>query len=390
MGPTKLTMQEQKTLEKELRETVKKFALKNIQPFVEEDDENQHFRMDVYQALGELGLCGMMNSTEYGGAELNCYLFSSVLEELAKVSVSYAVTLSVSAMTQSIIEKFGTVEQKKQYLPNLISGKEIGAFALSESHAGSDPSNMKLTAKVQGDQYILNGNKMWITSGGIASTYVVFAKTNSNDPKKIMSAFIVEQDTANFTFGKKEKKMGWKASPTRELIFNQCSITQKQLLAQEGDGHKIALSALNRGRVTIAAIALGLADSALEKAIRYTLERQQFGQSVYDFQGLQFMLAEDATEIEASRALVYRAASMFDDNTITPAMSSMAKLKATDVAMQVTTNAVQAHGGVGYTKEYDVERYMRDAKVLQIVEGTNQIQKVVIGRELKKMYQTKA
>jgi len=382
-------MNDQLILEKELRETVRKFALKNIQPFVEVDDEKQHFRMDVYQGLGELGLCGMMNSSEYGGADLNCYLFSAVLEELARVSVSYAVTLSVSAMTQSIIEKFGTPDQKTKYLPNLISGKEIGAFALSESHAGSDPSNMKLTAKEQGDNYILNGNKMWITSGGIASTYIVFAKTNPGDTKKMMSAFIVEDGTPNFTFGKQEKKMGWKASPTRELIFNQCSVHKKQLLANTGDGHKIALSALHRGRVTIAAIGLGLADSALEKAIRYTLERQQFGQSVYDFQGLQFMLAEDATEIEASRALVYRAASMFDDGTITPAMSSMAKLKATDVAMHVTTNAVQAHGGVGYTKEYDVERYMRDAKVLQIVEGTNQIQKVVIGRELKKKFQLK-
>lgn len=390
MSNQKISLQEQHLLEIELRETVRKFALKHIQPYVTEDDEKEHFRMDIYQGLGELGLCGMMNSTEYGGANLNCYLFSSALEELAKVSVSYAVTLSVSAMTQSIIEKFGSVEQKTKYLPKLISGKEIGAFALSESHAGSDPSNMKLTAKEQDQDYLLHGNKMWITSGGIASTYIVFAKTTSQDPKKIMSAFIVENNTPNFTFGKKEKKMGWKSSPTRELIFNQCLIPKKQLLADIGDGHKIALSALHRGRVTIGAIAVGLADSALEKAIRYTLERQQFSQSVYDFQGLQFMLAEDATELEASRSLVYRAASMFDDGSITPAFSSMAKLKSTDVAMSITTNAVQAHGGVGYTSEYDVERYMRDAKVLQIVEGTNQIQKVVIGRELKKKYQQKA
>lgn len=389
MAQNQLSLAEQLSLEKELRLTVKKFALKNIQPFAADDDENQHFRMDVYHGLGELGLCGMMNSTEYGGANLNCYLFSAVLEELAKYSVAYAVTLSVSAMTQSIIEKFGNEFQKKKYLPKLISGEEIGAFALSESHAGSDPSSMKLTAKDNGKNYILHGNKMWITSGGIASTYIVFAKTNQTDPKKMMSAFIVEKDTENFSFGKMEQKMGWKASPTRELIFNQCAIDKGQLIAELGDGHKIALSSLHRGRVTIAAIALGLADSALEKAVCYTLERQQFGQSVFDFQGLQFMLAEDATEVEATRSLVYRAAHMFDDGSITPSISSMAKLKASDVAMHVTTNAVQAHGGVGYTKEYDVERYMRDAKVLQIVEGTNQIQKVVIGRELKKYYKIK-
>ncbi len=384
-----MNTQEQLTLELELRETVRKFALKNIQPYAAEDDELQRFRLEVYHGLGELGLCGMMNSSQYGGAELNCYLFSAVLEELAKYSVAYAVTLSVSSMAQSIIENFGTPEQKQNYLPKLISGEQIGAFALSESHAGSDPSSMKLTAKESGEYFSLHGNKMWITSGGIASTYIVFAKTASTDHKKNMSAFIVEKDTPNFTFGKLEQKMGWKASPTRELVFNQCQIPKKQLLAQLGDGHKIALSALHRGRITIGAIALGLADAALSKAIGYTLERQQFGQSIFDFQGLQFMLAEDATEVEATRSLIYRAAIMYDNNTITPAISSMAKLKASDVAMQVTTNAVQAHGGVGYTKEYDVERYMRDAKVLQIVEGTNQIQKVVIGRELKKKFQSK-
>jgi butyryl-CoA dehydrogenase len=377
------------SITEELKQTVKKFALKHIQPYVMEDDENQHFRMDVYQGLGELGLCGIMSDEAYGGSNLGCSVFCSVLEELAKYSVSYAVTLSVSTMTQSIIEKFGTPEQKKSYLPSLISGQNIGAFALSESHAGSDPSNMKMTAKEQGDHYLLHGNKMWITSGGIAQTYVVFAKTGSTDTKKGMTAFIVEKNTPNFEFGKLEQKMGWKASPTRELIFNQCQVKKSNLVGNPGDGHKIALSALHRGRVTIGAIALGLATSALEKAITYSIERQQFGQSVYDFQGLQFLLAEDATEIEASRSLIYRAATMFDNNTITPLISSMAKLKSTDVAMRVTTNAVQAHGGVGYTKEYDVERYMRDAKVLQIVEGTNQIQKVVIGRELRKLYEPK-
>lgn len=377
----------QNEITKELKATVKKFALKNIQPFVMEDDENQTFRMDVFNGLGDLGLCGIMASEEYGGANLGCSTFCAVLEELAKYSVAYAVTLSVSTMTQSIIEKFGTSEQKKQYLPKLISGETIGAFALSESHAGSDPTNMKTTAKLQNNYYTLQGNKMWITSGGIAQTYVVFAKTGSDEPKKAMSAFIVEKGTTNFNFGKLEQKMGWKASPTRELIFNQCKIPNNHLLASEGMGHKIALSALHRGRVTIAAIALGLSQSALEKAVSYTIERIQFGQSVYEFQGLQFMLAQDATEIESARALVYKAAREFDEGTITPMISSMAKLKATDVAMKVTTDAVQAHGGVGYTKEYDVERYMRDAKVLQIVEGTNEIQKVVIGRELRKLHE---
>ena len=381
-----LNLKEQKSLENDFRQSVRKFALKNIQPFAAQDDESQTFKMDIFNGLGELGFCGMMAPEEYGGANLNCYLFCSVLEELAKYSVSYAVTLSVSAMTQSILYNFGTAEQKKKYLPNLTSGKEIGAFALSESHAGSDPSGIKLTAKKNGDHYLLQGNKMWITSGGIASTYVVFARTANEEVKKDLSAFIVEKNSPGFEFGKVEQKMGWKVSPTRELIFNQCKIPQDQLLANLGDGHKIALSSLNRGRITIGAISVGLATSALEKAITYTLERQQFGQSIFDFQGLQFILANDATEVEAARALVYHAANLYDENLITPEISSMAKMKASDVAMEVTTNAVQAHGGVGYTKEYDVERYMRDAKVLQIVEGTNQIQKVVIGRELKKRF----
>jgi len=381
--------QELLQLELELRETVRKYALKNIQPTAESDDEQQKFRMDIYHGLGELGLCGMMTSEAYGGAGLNCQLFCAVLDELAKYSVAYAVTVSVSAMTQAIIEKFSTEEQKKKYLPALASGKEIGAFALSESHAGSDPAGIKTVAKKNAHNYVLQGSKMWITSGGIASTYVVFARTSDSKDKKGISAFIIEKDTPGFTFGKSEKKMGWRASPTREIIFEQCQVPKENLLVAEGEGLSIALSTLNRGRISIGSISVGLATSALEKAIQYTMGRQQFGQPVFDFQGLQFMLAEDATELEAARSLVTLAASRYDLGTIDAKLASMAKLKASDTAMRVTTNAVQALGGVGYTSEYDVERYMRDAKVLQIVEGTNQIQKVVIGRELKKMYSAK-
>ncbi len=372
-------------LQLELSNQLKRFCLDKIEPYMEEDDHNENFRMDIYNQIGELGVAGVTIPEEFGGAGLTYQDLCVVLSELAKSSVSYAVTLSVSVMSQSILNEFGNEDQKKKYLPSLTSGEEIAAFALSESHSGSDAAALKTTAKKVEGGYILNGTKMWITSAGIAKTYIVMARTGVEGHKGI-SAFIVRDGAEGFTYGKKENKMGWKISPTRELVFENCFVADSDLLQTEGMGFKIALSALSRGRITIGSIAVGLAQRALDEAVKYSLDRKQFNQPIFDFQGLQFMMTDMATEIECSRLLVEEAARNFDNGIKNQKIACMAKLKATDTAMKVTTDAVQVLGGVGYTSEYPVERFMRDAKVLQIVEGTNQIQKVVIGRCLKQEY----
>lgn len=374
-------------LQLELKNQLEKFRLAKLEPHMEHDDETEEFRMDVFNELGSLGFCGMTLPEEYGGMNMSYEDFTIALCEIAKSSVAYAVTISVSAMVQSILNTFGTTEQKKKYLPALTSGAEIGAFCLSESGAGSDAAALQTTAKKTEGGYILNGSKIWITSGGIAKTYIVMARTGGEGAKGV-SAFIVRDGTPGFTYGKKEKKMGWRVSPTRELIFSNCFIPAENLLANEGEGFKIAMEGLDKGRFTIGSIAVGCSERALDEAVKYSLTRQQFKQAIFDFQGLQFMMADMATEIECSRLLVSQAAKNYDNNTPDPKLACMAKLKATDTAMRVTTDAVQILGGVGYTKEYPVERFMRDAKVLQIVEGTNQVQRVVIARHLKKEYTT--
>ncbi len=372
-------------LQLELKNQLERFCADVIEPHMEEDDKNENFRIDIFNKIGELGLAGVTLPEQYGGAGLTYQDLCVVLGELAKSSVSYAVTVSVSTMAQSILNEFGTEEQKKKYLPTLTSGEEIGAFALSESHSGSDAAALKTTAKKVEGGYLLNGTKMWITSGGVAKTYIVMARTGVEGHKGI-SAFIVRDGVEGFSYGKKEHKMGWKVSPTRELVFENCFVSENDLLKEEGFGFKIALAALDKGRITIGSIAVGLAQRALDESVKYSLERKQFDQAIFDFQGLQFMMADMATEIECSRLLVEEAARNYDNGTKNPKVACMAKLKATDTAMKVTTDAVQILGGVGYTSEYPLERFMRDAKVLQIVEGTNQIQKVVIGRSLKKEY----
>lgn len=370
----------------ELKNSLERFRLDHIEPHAEHDDAEENFRMDVFRGLGELGVCGMTVDENYGGLGLGYTDLCIALEEIAKSSVSYAVTVSVSLMVQGIIQKFGNEEQKKKYLPDLTSGQEIGAFCLSESSSGSDAKSLKATAKKVEGGYILNGAKMWITSGGIAKTYVVMARTGEEGAKGV-SAFIVQDGTEGLSFGKKEKKMGWKVSPTREVLFQNCFVPEENLLLGEGQGFKVALGGLDAGRITIGSIAVGLSDRAVSESVKYSLERQQFDQPIFDFQGLQFMISDMACEMEASRLLVMKAAELLDAGKINSKLCSMAKLKATDVAMKVTTDAVQVHGGVGYTTEYPVERMMRDAKVLQIVEGTNQIQRLVIARHLKKEFQ---
>jgi alkylation response protein AidB-like acyl-CoA dehydrogenase len=260
---------------------------------------------------------------------------------------------------------------------------------LSESHSGSDAASLKTTAKKVDGGYVLNGTKMWITSGGIAKTYIVMARTGAEGAKGV-SAFIVRDGAQGFSYGKAEKKMGWKTSPTKELIFENCFVAAEDRLLEEGQGFNVAMGGLDRGRVAIAAIGVGCAQRALDEAVSYSLTRQQFKQAIFDFQGLQFMMADMALEVESSRLMVLAAAKSIDEKVNNSKLCSMAKLKATDCAMKVTTDAVQVLGGVGYTAEYPVERFMRDAKVLQIVEGTNQIQRVVIARHLKKEYENHA
>ncbi len=374
-------------LQIELKNQLEKFRLAKIEPHMEHDDETEEFRMDLFNELGSLGFTGMTLPEAYGGMGMTYEDFSIALTEIAKSSVAYAVTISVSAMVQAILNEFGNESQKKKYLPALTSGEEIGAFCLSESGAGSDAAGLQTTAKKTEGGYILNGSKIWITSGGIAKTYIVMARTGAEGGKGV-SAFIVRDGTPGFSYGKKEKKMGWRVSPTRELLFHNCFVPAENLLALEGEGFKIAMAALEKGRFTIGAIAVGCAERALDEAVKYSLTRQQFKQAIFDFQGLQWMMADMATEIECSRLLVMQSARDYDNKTPNPKLACMAKLKATDTAMKVTTDAVQILGGVGYTKEYPVERFMRDAKVLQIVEGTNQIQRVVIARQLKKEYTT--
>ena len=375
-------MDQKEELQKEIKKTLEKYRLENIDPFMEEDDEKGHFRKEIYAGLGELGFGGVPVSSQWGGAELGHEDFSVVLEEIAKSSIPYAVTLSVSTMVQKILEGFATHDQKEKYLPALTSGREIGAFALSESASGTDAASLKTTAKKVEGGYKLNGNKMWITSGGIASVYIVMARTGGEGSTGI-SAFIVEDGTEGFTYGKLEKKMGWKTSPTRELVFENCFIPEQNLLAKEGEGFDVAKSGLNAGRITIGAIAVGASQRALDESVKYSLQREQFKTPIFNFQGLQFMMADMATETECSRQLVREASRKLDRAEKAGEISAMAKMKATDVCMKVTTDAVQIHGGVGYTTEYPVERLMRDAKVLQIVEGTNQIQRVLIAKNLR-------
>lgn len=375
--------------QKELVGQLSKYCKEAIEPHMEHDDQEGKFRMEIFNGLGEYGVTGVTLPEEYGGAGLSYTDYCLVLEEIAKYSVPYAVTVSVSAMVQTILQNDGNDSQKKKYLPALTSGQEIGAFALSESHSGSDAAAMKTTAKKTDGGYLLNGTKMWITSGGIAKTYIVFARTGGEGAKGI-SAFILRDGAKGFSYGKAEKKMGWKTSPTRELVFENCFVPQEDLLLEEGKGFNVAMGGLDRGRVAIAAIGVGCATRALDEAVKYSLTRQQFKQAIFDFQGLQFMLSDMAVDVEAARLMVHAAAASLDSDKPNSKLCSMAKLKATDTAMKVTTDAVQVLGGVGYTSEYPVERFMRDAKVLQIVEGTNQIQKVVIARHLKKEYESHA
>ncbi|WP_079528325.1 acyl-CoA dehydrogenase [Halobacillus hunanensis] len=364
-----------------LRKMVRDFAKNEVEPTAAERDEEERFDREIFDKMAELGLTGIPWPEEYGGIGSDFISYVIAVEELSRVCASTGVTLSAHiSLCSWPIYKFGNEEQKKTYLAQLASGEKLGAYALSEPGAGSDVSSMRTQAKLDGDHYVLNGNKVWITNGGVGDIYIVFAKTEPDAGSKGVSAFIVEKGTDGFTFGKKEKKLGIRSSPTTELIFENCRIPKENLLGQEGEGFKIAMMTLDGGRNGIAAQALGIAQGALDESVNYAKEREQFGKPIAKLQGISFKLADMATEIEAARLLTYQAAYLESEGEPYAKASAMAKLYAGDAAMRITVEAVQVHGGYGYTKDYPVERYMRDAKITQIYEGTNEIQRLVIGR----------
>ncbi|TGB01592.1 acyl-CoA dehydrogenase [Halobacillus salinus] len=368
-----------------LRKMVRDFAKNEVEPTAAERDEEERFDREIFDKMAELGLTGIPWPEDYSGIGSDFVSYVIAVEELSRVCASTGVTLSAHISLASWpIYKFGNEEQKKKYLSQLASGEKLGAYALSEPGAGSDVSSMRTVAQLEGDHYILNGNKVWITNGGVGDLYVVFAKTDQEAGNRGISAFIVEKGTPGFSFGKKEKKLGIRSSPTTELIFEDCKIPKENLLGEEGEGFKIAMMTLDGGRNGIAAQAVGIAQGALDESVSYAKEREQFGKPIAKLQGISFKLADMATEIEAARLLTYQAAYLESEGLPYSKASAMAKLFAGDAAMRITTEAVQVHGGYGYTKDYPVERYMRDAKITQIYEGTQEIQRLVIGRMVTK------
>ena len=350
------------------------------------DDETETFRKDYVRALGAAGLCGVQTAEQWGGLGLGYVEYALVLEEIAKVSPSYAVTVAVTGLPQVILARFGDDTQRARWMPGLASGELLGAFALSEPGSGSDAASLRTTARRDGGDWVLNGTKFWITHGSYADIYVVMARTGGEGPKGV-SAFLVPGDARGLSFGKKEEKMGLRASPTVEVVLEDVRVPASDMVGPEGQGFRVAMAALDSGRITIAATSVGLAQAALDCAGVYACGRKQFGQAIVDFQGVGFMLADMAMKIESARLLVHKAAWLKDQGRPFSHVAAMAKCVATDAAMSVSTDAVQVLGGYGYTREYPVERLMRDAKVMQIVEGTNQVQRLVISRHLKRAWE---
>jgi alkylation response protein AidB-like acyl-CoA dehydrogenase len=368
-----------------IREMVRSFAETEVAPSAAERDEEERFdRALMYDRLGELGLTGIVFPEEYGGAGADYISYAIAVEELSRVCGSTGVTLSAHlSLCANPIYMFGTEEQKQKFLVPLATGEKIGGFGLTEPSAGSDAGGTKTTATRDGDEWILNGSKIFITNAGEAETYVVLARSDKNSEKhRGISAFIVEKGTPGFSFGKKEKKMGIRSSPTMELVFENCRIPADNLLGQEGQGFKVAMKTLDGGRIGIASQALGIAQGALDATLAYTKEREQFNKPIASFQGVSFQLADMATQIEAARLLIYNAAYRASAGLSYSQESAMAKLYASEVAMRVTTQAVQLHGGYGYTREFPVERMMRDAKITEIYEGTSEVQRIVIAAGL--------
>ncbi len=377
------------------RQLFKEFAETEVAPLAQETDETEQFPEETVKKMGKSGFLGIPVPKEYGGQGADILTYIMCVEELSKVCGTTGVVVSAhTSLCVDPILTYGTEEQKKKYLPDLCSGKKVGAFGLTEPGAGTDAQGVQTKAVLDGDEWVLNGSKCFITNGKYADVYIIIAYTDIVEDRrgrkvKKFSAFIVDKDTPGFTFGTKEKKMGIRGSATYELIFQDCRIPKDALLGPQGKGFPIAMHTLDGGRIGIASQALGLAEGALEKTIEYTKERKQFGRSISAQQNTQFQLADMATKVEAAKNLVYRAAlkkqEFADGAKVSYSVeAAMAKLYAAEVAMEVTTKAVQLHGGYGYIREYDVERMMRDAKITEIYEGTSEVQRMVISGSLLK------
>jgi len=363
----------------QIQKMVKEFSVKELEPSVLERDEDSIFDRDLYDKMAAQGFTGICFEEKYGGAEMDYLSYILAIEEMSKVDDGMAISMSATvSLAATPIYDFGTEEQKEKFLVPLAEGTKMGAFGLTEPNAGTDAGSQQATAVLDGDEYVLNGSKIFITNGGEADIYVIIAITDKARGARGISAFIVEKGTSGFSIGAKENKMGIRTSITTELIFQDCRIPVANRLGKEGDGFKVAMKTLDGGRIGVAAQALGIATAALDHSIRYSKERQQFGKPISANQAVSFMLADMAMKIDAARFLVYRAAWCKQNNLPFAKEAAMAKCFASDVAMEVTTNAVQVYGGYGYSKEYPVERLMRNAKITQIYEGTNQVQRMVI------------
>jgi len=368
-----------------VRRMVREFADKHIRPHVMEWDEAQVFPIDTFKAMGELGIMGVLVPEEYGGAGLGYHEYVDIIVEVAKVCGSIGLSLAAhNSLCTGHILAFGNDQQKERWLPKLASAEWIGAWALTEANTGSDALRMGTTAVLDGDEYIVNGSKNWITHGKSSDVAVVMARTGEKYRAHGVSAFVIEKGTPGFTHGKKENKLGMRASETTELVFDNCRVPRENLLGMEGEGFKQAMKVLDGGRISIAALALGIAKGAFNAAANYAKERHQFGQPIASFQGISFKLADMATEIEAAELLIRQACELKNRGKEVTKNSAMAKYYASEVAVRCATEAVQVFGGYGYTKDFPVEKYYRDAKLCTIGEGTSEIQKLVIAREVLK------
>ncbi len=366
-----------------IRESARDFAETYIRPHIMEWDENQTFPVETMKKMGEYGFLGVLVPEEYGGAGLGYHEYVAVIDEIAKVDPSIGLSVAAhNSLCTGHILQFGSEEQKKKYLPKLATGEWIGAWGLTEANTGSDAGRMQCVAARDGDHYIINGNKTWITHGRSAEVAVVIVRTGELLDSHGMTAMIVERGTPGFQGGKKEDKLGMRASETAELIFDNCKIHKSQVLGEEGEGFIQAMKVLDGGRISIAALSLGIAKGAYEASVKYSQERHQFGKPISSFQGISFKLADMATKIEAAEMLIGKSADLKNNNLPVTKQSAIAKLYASEICVEISTDAVQVHGGYGYTKEFPVEKFYRDSKLCTIGEGTSEIQKLVISRQV--------
>jgi len=369
--------------QKMIAQTIRDFGEKHIRPKMMEWDESQEFPVDLFKKMGEIGLMGVLVPTEYGGSGFGYFEYVTAIVEISKICGSIGLSMAAhNSLCTGHILTFGNEAQKKKYLPRLATAEWIGAWGLTEPNTGSDAGNMMCVAKKDGDSWVINGTKCWITHGKSGDVAVVIVRTGEKRDSHGMTAFIIEKGTPGFTHGRKENKLGMRASETTELIFDNCRISQNQMLGKEGDGFIQAMKVLDGGRISIASLAIGIARGAFEAAIKYSKERQQFDKPISEFQGISFKLADMATQIEAAELLTFQAADLKNRGEKVTKQSAFAKYYASEVAVKVSTEAVQIFGGYGYTKDFPVEKYYRDSKLCTIGEGTSEVQKMVIAREI--------